>query len=1077
MLSANVNGINDNRKKEAIKEHICKNSKIIFLQETKIDKHVGIDDLKRIFFGYYMIISPSTGNNGNCGGLVTMIKKIDCIKINYASRIITDRYICIDITVAGSRFRLINIYAPNDGYERIRFFHEFEHLLDTNKYIIMGGDFNCIDSINLDRMGGSNKEANVKNTLRGSEVLKRYKLSHDIIDVFRTRNPDIKAVTFTNGKMGSRLDKFYISASRCENVTKMNIEPNPFSDHDAISMTIKFNQIELSREKIWKCNVEVLREPKLKGIINELVGKIDRENDNWWDKFKEEVKSGIVEFCSLQQREKYREITQIKKSIFSELRNSQSMEKIQELKLELRNKMEKMTESSRSRSKAKHLFLNENINGYFLRVEKENGENRIIREIENVGGKTEAILKHFETLYREKFKKRQNDEEKVNEILENSPKINDCEQKQLTKNITEAEIKSVIKAMSKNKSPGMDGLPIEFYQINMESILPALKLMIREVLEKGMTESQKMGIITFIPKENDAMLKMKCSNWRPITLLNSDYKVISKIIAERMSQNISNLVNNNQSCAKGRNISENLHKVRNIIEISLHENQSLSCVNIDIEQAFDSISHDYMFGVLATMGFATEFTEWVRILYRGIKSRLYINSRLSEEILIDQSVRQGCSSSMILFVLCMEPLLRHIDRDNDIKGFKVKNLQEIKYVAHADDVTFMIKDAESLIKLNKWLNSFEAASNLKLNVKKTKILNIGKNLISTEGFDTVPEMKILGLWTNKKGFSMRNSDSLKLDIVQEIKRWESRDLSMYGKAIVANVMIASKIWYIAQNMRIDVVTLASISEKILNFVWGNKLQLIHKSKLRAGKDHGGLGLIDVYRKVEAMGINHYLKAKANEDNIAHYWFDKQNYANNGYYNKIKEYYSRFKEMKGVDFVKRKVYKVKEIYDELTLNDTPQIRNANLIKSRLIDGRKKILNWKILHGGVPTGKTLVDQGIRGANKFCDVCKKVETADHIFKDCYFTKRIWDSVVLNFDVKSDAIKAHLDQDFVRTLASDEIIKLSYFRHAIWIARCQRVFDKIHQNEKQIISKIREQLHSYNRYMRIFRDVDDPD
>ena len=123
------------------------------------------------------------------------------------------------------------------------------------------------------------------------------------------------------------------------------------------------------------------------------------------------------------------------------------------------------------------------------------------------------------------------------------------------------------------------------------------------------------------------------------------------MIAERLSQNIQKLINGNQSCAKGRNISDNLHRIRNIIDIAVHENRELSLVNIDIEQAFDSINHKYMFKVLDTMGLPVEFINWIRVFYTGIKSRLYINKKLSNEIDIRQSVRQDCSVSMILFVL------------------------------------------------------------------------------------------------------------------------------------------------------------------------------------------------------------------------------------------------------------------------------------------------------------------------------------------------------------------------------------------------------------------------------------------
>src|SRR5258705_9379520 len=80
--------------------------------------------------------------------------------------------------------------------------------------------------------------------------------------------------------------------------------------------------------------------------------------------------------------------------------------------------------------------------------------------------------------------------------------------------------------------------------------------------------------------------------------------------------------------------------------------------------------------------------KWIKILYTDICSILYINNRLTDEIEINRSVRQGCPLSMLLFVLCLEPLLRSINNDKNVKGFQALG-RCFKYIAHADDVTFL----------------------------------------------------------------------------------------------------------------------------------------------------------------------------------------------------------------------------------------------------------------------------------------------------------------------------------------------------------------------------------------------------
>jgi len=112
-----------------------------------------------------------------------------------------------------------------------------------------------------------------------------------------------------------------------------------------------------------------------------------------------------------------------------------------------------------------------------------------------------------------------------------------------------------------------------------------------------LTKSQRVGIITLLKKTNQEPELLK--NWRPITLLNFDYKIISKVLSKRLNKVISTLINIDQTCAiQGRSIQNNIHLMRNITDYCNKKQLGYMLINLDQSKAFDRVSHDYLFKIL-----------------------------------------------------------------------------------------------------------------------------------------------------------------------------------------------------------------------------------------------------------------------------------------------------------------------------------------------------------------------------------------------------------------------------------------------------------------------------------------------
>ena len=141
---------------------------------------------------------------------------------------------------------------------------------------------------------------------------------------------------------------------------------------------------------------------------------------------------------------------------------------------------------------------------------------------------------------------------------DNTPKLNDEQQKTCEGLITAEECLSAPKMFAKNKTPGSDGLTVEFYLCFCDYLAIPLISCFNEAFQCGeMSISQRRGIISLTPKKNKDTLLLK--NWRPISLLNTDYKIATKCIAIPLEKVLLRLINNDQTrYIKNRLIGENI---------------------------------------------------------------------------------------------------------------------------------------------------------------------------------------------------------------------------------------------------------------------------------------------------------------------------------------------------------------------------------------------------------------------------------------------------------------------------------------------------------------------------------------
>ena len=174
------------------------------------------------------------------------------------------------------------------------------------------------------------------------------------------------------------------------------------------------------------------------------------------------------------------------------------------------------------------------------------------------------------------------------------------------------ECETAVNEMKTNKSPGIDGIPNEFYKKFWNDINNLFYNALREIYDNNeMSFSQKFAIMSLIHKKGD---KKSLKNFRPISLTNSDYKIIAFIFAKRLQKVIDKLISKDQSAyIKGRYIGDNARLILDIFEYCTENNQDGILLFLDFEKAFDSIEWNFLFKTLEKFNFGENFIRWMKI--------------------------------------------------------------------------------------------------------------------------------------------------------------------------------------------------------------------------------------------------------------------------------------------------------------------------------------------------------------------------------------------------------------------------------------------------------------------------------
>ena len=225
----------------------------------------------------------------------------------------------------------------------------------------------------------------------------------------------------------------------------------------------------------------------------------------------------------------------------------------------------------------------------------------------------------------------------------------------------------------------------------------------------------KQAVITLIDKGSDCTL---LKYWCPISLQNTDYKIASKVIAERLKHSLPVIISPNQiGYVKDRNITDNVRIISDIINYTDINDIHGILLTIDFQKAFDCVNWEFLELTLKKFKYGPSFIRWIKTFYNNISSCI-INHRYTSKYF---PVRQGCQVThchLIYSYLWQKSWGSKIRANVDIRGIEMYGTQH-KILQYADDTNGIVRDLRSAKLFLETVHTFGKYSNLKLNKEKT----------------------------------------------------------------------------------------------------------------------------------------------------------------------------------------------------------------------------------------------------------------------------------------------------------------------------------------------------------------------
>ncbi|CAM2114554.1 unnamed protein product [Caretta caretta] len=678
---------------------------VVFLQKTHTDPTA--EDSWRLEWGDGVYFSHFTIRQA---GVATLFSPNLRPKVLGVTEALPGHLLHLQVHMEGLVVNLVNIYAPTTSPKRPQFYQrvsDFLGTLDSHECLVLGGDFNTT----LEEQDRSGPEL----SLAAANILRGIVEHHSLVDVWRDHHPDDTSIfTFVQVEAHwshhSRLDHIYLSLVHLSRAHSSNIQPAPFSDHHLATITASLHA-ERPGSAYWHFNNSLLEDEGFVTSFREfwLAWQEQRRAFplawRWWDLgkvctklFCRDYTWGTSRWRNAATEQLEWEVLEMERHLAASPEEPFLCGVCQEKREELRALEDHRTRGAFVRSRIRLLREMNRGSRFFYTPEKTRGAKKHITCLlaEDSTPLTDLVemCGRARDFYTSLFSPYPTDPGACMVLWEELPMVSVGDRDQLELPLTLAEFSEALRHMPTNKSPGMDGLTVEFYRAFWDMLGPDLATV-----------------------------------WA-----NTDYKIVAKAISLRLRSVVADVIHPDQTyTVPGRSIFDNLFLVRDLLELGRRDGLSFALLSLDQEKAFDRVNHGYLMGTLQAFGFGPQFVSFLRVLYASAACLVRLNWTLTEPVSFGRGVQQGCPLSGQLYALAIEPFLCLLRRRLTGLVLREPELQLI-LSAYADDVLLVVQDPGDLARVEDCQAIYSAASSARVNWVKSSGLAVGdwRQLLSSD---------------------------------------------------------------------------------------------------------------------------------------------------------------------------------------------------------------------------------------------------------------------------------------------------------------------------------------------------------
>ncbi|XP_071905812.1 uncharacterized protein [Coffea arabica] len=454
----------------------------------------------------------------------------------------------------------------------------------------------------------------------------------------------------------------------------------------------------------------------------------------------------------------------------------------------------------------------------------------------------------------------------MTEILEGIPhyitqEMND----KLTKEVMEDEIHDALFSMNPEKAPGQDGMTPLFFQKFWNTIKSDIILAIKAFFHSGhMLRSVNHTVISLIPK---ILHPTTLKNFRPISLYSVFYKIISKILANRLKSVLDLCISKTQSVfIPGRHILDNViiaHEYMHFLKNKRQGKEGYMAIKLDMAKAYDRVEWHCLLEMMEKMGFCSKWINWIHSCLKTVSYSFNCNGEVKGFVTPERGIRQGDPLSPYLFLICSEGfsnLLRRAEERKRIQGLKISRLGPVlTHLFFADDsIIFCKANKNEAVEIMKVLKTYENASGQLVNLDKSAVF-FSKNVdneqkkdvcLALGGMAEAKQGKYLGLPMVVSRSKEQIFGFVRDNIRKRCQNWKNKLLSPAGKEVLLKAVVMAMPTYVMSCFKLSRRLCKDICALMANFWWGeangkNKMHWLSWERMAMAKSAGGLGFKDI----------------------------------------------------------------------------------------------------------------------------------------------------------------------------------------------------------------------------------------